>query len=247
MTQFKFRPGTNDVNIFNDASDKDYRLPDIINPGDVIVDIGAHIGGFIYGCLKRGATNIYAYEAMEENYNIARHNFEDEIKKGIVKLYNVAVWRSDIPKTTLHNSGYHKNIAFQNTGISNVFGDTNTGATIETISLDEIINSVGKIKLLKIDCEGSEYPILLTCTKLSLVEYICGEYHIINVNDLSEVKNFEGLSFIQNGGKIVYDGTLLSRYLDTKNFSTILFNSPLTLFFCRRKDLQDNYFKEVRF
>jgi FkbM family methyltransferase len=239
MKQFKFRPGTNDVNIFDDASNRDYRLPDILNTGEAIVDIGAHTGGFIHGCLKRGATNIYAYEALEENYNIAKQNFEEEIKNGMVKLYNIAVWRSDRPKTTLHNSGYRRDVPHQNTGISNVIGENITGTPIETISLDEIINAVGHIKLLKIDCEVSEYPILLTSKKLSSIDYICGEYHVITVNDLSEVRNFEGLSYIEQDGKIIYDGTLLSNYLDSQNFSTILFKTPLTLFFSKRKGLPD--------
>ena len=34
-----------------------------------------------------------------------------------------------------------------------------------------------RIRLLKIDCEGAEYPILLTTTQLHLVDEICGEYH----------------------------------------------------------------------
>ena len=56
------------------------------------------------------------------------------------------------------------------------------GPAIEVVAFDDIINQVtenGKkrVKLVKIDCEGSEYPILLTARTLHLVDAICGEFH----------------------------------------------------------------------
>ena len=65
-------------------------------------------------------------------------------------------------------------------GVSVLFNDE--GESVETISLDQILFAASDalrrpIRLLKIDCEGSEYPILFTSTHLHVVEEICGEYH----------------------------------------------------------------------
>jgi len=35
----------------------------------------------------------------------------------------------------------------------------------------------GRIRLVKLDVEGSEYPILYTTTKLELIDELVGEYH----------------------------------------------------------------------
>lgn len=37
----------------------------------------------------------------------------------------------------------------------------------------------GRVRLIKFDCEGSEWPILFTSKTLHLVEELCGEFHEI--------------------------------------------------------------------
>lgn len=249
-----FRPGTNDINIFHEVvTTNEYNLPDVINPNDVIIDIGAHIGCFIYACLERGARNIYAYEALKENYDIAISNFEDEIKQGFVKMYNLAVWRSDIKGMTLHNSGFGHD-QFANTGISNVIGDNLGGSPVNAISLDEILDEIvntgigigtetgigtRNIKLIKCDCEGSEYAIFLTSKKLKLVDNICGEYHIFGL------ENYIAKDIIVDKNRTIVDGHVLNDYLDKQEFNTTLFEKPLNLFFSKKKELHDNFFKNV--
>lgn len=53
--------------------------------------------------------------------------------------------------------------------------------SVESITINDIIknNNIDKIKLLKIDCEGSEYEILNNADKniLNKVEYLFGEFH----------------------------------------------------------------------
>jgi hypothetical protein len=43
--------------------------------------------------------------------------------------------------------------------------------------LDAILERFSRVKLLKIDCEGSEFPILLTSRRLDHVERVVGEIH----------------------------------------------------------------------
>lgn len=102
-------------------------------------------------------------------------------------LLNFAVFRSDLLVPTLVHSGY----LGQNSGAGTVLlqgntMDVNTQAvatvpstphTVQVIALDEILERLGHVKLLKLDCEGSEFPILLTSRLLERVERISGEYH----------------------------------------------------------------------
>jgi Methyltransferase FkbM domain len=54
---------------------------------------------------------------------------------------------------------------------------------IPSAALDAVFDALGieNCKLLKIDCEGSEYEILLASRSLEKVEYLSGEFHF---NDL---------------------------------------------------------------
>lgn len=235
----RFRPRTMDRNIFKYVVDRnEYRLPNILDPKDIIIDIGAHIGCFTYACLKRGAKKIYSYEPFKDNYDIAKSNFDNEIKTGIVKLYNLAVWRSDISQEILY---YVENSA--NTGGGSVTCEPVGNIQINTIQLDRIIdeitnssnvsntasttNATNRIKLVKLDCEGSEFPILFTSKKLSLIDYICGEYHPTTLKSSDNVTHFDGNDIVS--------------YLDGQGFSTIIIGHQMGLFFAKKKGY-DNFF-----
>ncbi|MBA2692475.1 MAG: FkbM family methyltransferase [Rubrobacter sp.] len=70
---------------------------------------------------------------------------------------------------------------FQHVAGGNVIFSS-AGVEVETASFDEIINEASeggrkRVKLLKIDCEGSEFPILFTSQTLHLIDDIRGEFH----------------------------------------------------------------------
>lgn len=154
-------------------------------PDDVILDVGAHIGTFSFMCYLRGSRRIYAFEPEVENFQrLAQHV---GTLQG-VHLFHLAVFRSDIAEPyTLVHSGYNG----ENTGGGNVllrgivseFGEQLFDAsapepqTVAVIGLDEILEQFARVRFLKLDCEASEYPILLTSRLLARVDYIAGEYH----------------------------------------------------------------------
>jgi hypothetical protein len=59
-----------------------------------------------------------------------------------------------------------------------------SGEPVAKIAFDEIVDRVTnhgerRVRLLKLDCEGAEWPILLTSQRLGLIDEICGEFHEI--------------------------------------------------------------------
>lgn len=184
-TDFTFRCGTFDQMIFRDVCDQnEYELPDQFGAKDVIIDIGAHIGCFSYACLTRGAAAVLAFEPNGENFKIAQQNLTSF--KGRFKIQHKAVWRSDRHPTWLLHSGYAKSRTGLNTGGGTVLveaqskPDHTRKEVVGTISLDRILRPFTTIRLLKLDCEGSEWPILFTSKHLHKVASICGEYHELN-------------------------------------------------------------------
>jgi FkbM family methyltransferase len=174
---FVFRPGTMDEAMFQYIMANDeYHLPDAFQPDDIIIDIGVHIGSFCYKALQRGSNYVYGFEAEPSNFQCAVRNLESF--GGRVRLQNKAVWRSDREPDTLY---FTSSPDRANTGGGNVVW-ANEGPAISTIALDDILRDVtrnGKkrVRLLKIDCEGSEFTILMTSRLLHLVDEIAGEFH----------------------------------------------------------------------
>jgi len=208
--RFYCRPETEDFVVFEDVVDRnEYMLQDKFNSDDIIIDVGAHIGSFSYAAALRGPGKIYAYEAHPLNHAIACKNLSPFGDR--VTCSNLAVWRSDEPSLTLYNDDI---TVFEATGGISVLWN-NEGLPVPSISLDEVLCEASdgfkrRIRLLKLDCEGSEYPILFTSNHLDIVDEICGEYHEIQRDRIPErarVKgrpepfNREGLrDFLQNLG-----------------------------------------------
>jgi FkbM family methyltransferase len=152
---------------------------------DVIIDVGAHVGIFSYMCHEKGSRAIYAFEASPPNFARLRRHVG---KLSGVHCAHAAVWRSDMNREGFLFLSYMHD---DNTGSSSVLAGGRTidfqgqrmlsGAgeakSVSVIPLDAILERFDRVKLLKLDCEGSEFPILLTSSRLDRVDRIVGELH----------------------------------------------------------------------
>lgn len=150
--------------------------------GDTVIDIGANIGMVsIFLAKKFPFLKIYSFEPVSQNY----HNFITNIKinkipDGIIFPNNMAV--------TSDGRNVDMNINTHNYGGSSISGIVSVGAVtqecntqIKSTTLQDIFSehSINKLKMLKIDCEGSEYEILYNAPEniLSNIEMMRGEFH----------------------------------------------------------------------
>jgi FkbM family methyltransferase len=226
------RPLTFDVQIAESVIvDNEYALPEAFDSEDVVIDIGAHIGSFSTAALMRGAGKVYCYEAHPMNHAIASKNLTRFAKKTV--CCNMAVWRSDEAGQTLFNDVLD-GLQQPNTGGISVLWN-NEGVPVQTITLDDLLfdasNGFKKtVRLLKLDCEGSEYPILYTATKLRIVEEICGEYHQIEPEVVPDRARIGTM-----GDK--YNPHGLKTFLEAQGFSVELESHSQTvgIFHARRK------------
>ena len=132
-------------------------------PKPVIVDIGANAGYFnimLFSKIKEAT--VYAYEPIPVNYQLFSNNIA--LNPGLEKkihLYNKAVVGTPQESVEL----YMEHDA-DNSVIASVYSDfdhqNKYSIKVPAISLAEIINGnrLQQIDLLKVDCEGSEYPII---------------------------------------------------------------------------------------
>ena len=118
--------------------------------GKTVIDIGGNLGMFSLFCVEKGAARIITIEAQPVIYQLGL--LPNINKYPMITPLNYAA--SDVDGTQVHILNAHV--------ASMVGGDQ--GDLVETITLDSILygqNILGDDLVLKLDCEGSEFNILL--------------------------------------------------------------------------------------
>jgi FkbM family methyltransferase len=181
-----FRSNTNDEEIFRSVfTNNQYNIGNL-KEEDVVVDIGSHAGFFALKAWDHGARNIYTYEPFEENFLALKKNTENTT----IKTFHKAVRGNYKYRTMAVDIG--ENVKTQE--IKNYGGlCMREGNTVSVITLEDIVKSIDKpIRLLKIDCEGSEYSIIMESPDSAFdhIQSIVGELHSceIPVNKVNGVK-----------------------------------------------------------
>jgi FkbM family methyltransferase len=157
----------------------DYHLDKIdFKPNDIVIDIGANIGIVsIYLARKYPFLKIYAFEPVKYNYNNFLENIKlNGINNGIIYPENKAITK-DARNIKIEFNAFNSGGG----GLTLKKSSRNVIEDIESATLDSVIDKLNtnSIKLLKIDCEGSEYEILYNMKQENLlkIQNICGEFH----------------------------------------------------------------------
>jgi FkbM family methyltransferase len=145
----------------------------------VIIDIGGGIGEFTLRAAKGYPGNkVFVFEPFRESYNLLKTNLEiNQISN--VETYELAVWS---------DQGYLMLDASAGEPSQFISVEPRPGGQISTdqpivraITLVDAFNQTGidHCDLLKIDCEGAEYPILFSTPVdiLKKIDRIILEYH----------------------------------------------------------------------
>ena len=134
------------------AVQKVYDYPSAhVSPGNIVIDCGAHIGGFTRVALQAKAQLVVAIEPEKLNIEAFRKNFVAELRSGRVILIEKGIWdKSGTLALHLSNTGDSHSVAIaQNSG---------RDESIEVTTLDAIVKSLNlpRVDFIKIDIEGSE-------------------------------------------------------------------------------------------
>ena len=163
----------------------------------IVIDVGANAGYFNMLLLsRRPDAKIYAYEAIESNVRLFQKNIEiNPIIGDKIQLFHRAVTGKPMDTITLY-----KEADADNSVTASVFNDFEThnltSVTVEAISLSQILeeNKLDHVDFLKLDCEGSEYPILYESPKdiWKKVRKIFLEVHNLDAStrNFDFIKNF---------------------------------------------------------
>ena len=162
---FNVRPHTHDEIAIDTMFKINCYLPGEydIKEGDLVIDIGGHIGIFSVMAALYGA-KVLVYEPEKNNFEILQSNIKD--------YNNIQAFNSMVSEQTGETDFY---LNGSNVAGHNAFGGDRK-IKVHSTAFETILQNVNKVDLLKLDCEGSEYDILLSAD-LAKVQKIVMEYH----------------------------------------------------------------------
>jgi FkbM family methyltransferase len=150
--------------------------------GDVVIDIGAHTGGFSAPLsFHNRKIKIYSIEPDIVNYYTLQLNCEKNSHGNSIVCHNIAIsdesGHTSFIRGQASTSGHLSSIEFS------LKGNSNEICGINTLTLEDYFeeNNISSCKLLKMDCEGAEYSILFNSSPqfIKNIEYIFLEIHPI--------------------------------------------------------------------
>lgn len=177
---------------------------------DIVIDAGAHVGTFSLACVCVNRNiKIYAIEPSESNVKILKKNVVDNnisfnqfhiLKLGLLDKNCEIDFNSGHSSTTgsVDLVGVYKEKGSQKLSFSR---KSSSVIKIECISLSNLFSDkkIASCRLLKLDCEGSEYRILqgMDIMYWNMIDYMVIEAHPsqdgspLELKTLIESRNFD--------------------------------------------------------
>jgi FkbM family methyltransferase len=123
-----------------------------VQPGDVVVDVGAHVGTFDDDALRHGASKVIMIEPDPVNVECIRRNFPREIAEGKVVIIPEGAWSSD--------GSMDFSLGVRNSGTGSLLLKEEGASTIKVPvrRMDDMFRDlkIGKVDFIKMDIEGAE-------------------------------------------------------------------------------------------
>jgi FkbM family methyltransferase len=142
-----------------------------IKPGDTVIDVGANLGYFtvLAGYLVGSNGKVVAYEAVKENCDLIQENISLNYINDRVEIRNKAVYSQNKTISFFETEMFKGNSSIKKHGKNyfDFFGNEHIRENkVPAERLDNYVDELPFIKIIKIDIEGGEYHALLGMQKL---------------------------------------------------------------------------------
>ncbi len=176
LDNFNYRKNTTDENVIKEIIYKQaYKKKKIdfkIEPDDVWLDGGSHIGVFGLYASQNEAKKVYCFEPEPENFGILNSNAEliKSEYKTIIETHNFAINQTGgIGKFTLApNTWRHSLMSHYKKKLPTI--------DIPCMAIDDVLKKFPDINCIKLDIEGSEIEILKNEHDFSNIKKLVFEY-----------------------------------------------------------------------
>jgi FkbM family methyltransferase len=202
--RFKVRVNTSDIlvvwEIWRAKVYDDVRIP--ISAGDIVVDMGAHIGAFAVRAARlahRG--QVYAYEASAKNYALLTENRQlNGLKNLHIENSAISDRCGELPLYTPAGNSILGSLLQETSSFKEMVQSTTFSAIIAEHALEQV-------DFLKVDVEGAEFDILFDCSDetFAKIRHLVIEYHDFEGGkrshlDLVNLLNLHGFKVVVEKG-----------------------------------------------
>jgi FkbM family methyltransferase len=163
------RENTADEEVLQESFDRDLFFAGVPQyaprEDDVIIDVGAHIGTFsLLASSKVPRGKVFAIEPSRDTFTLLRINVALNRKDNITACHLALMDRGGTARLS-HDAG--------NWGHSSVATLSGSGEDVPSESLCAFLdqNHIASCAFMKMNCEGSEFPVLLGSTRATLSRF----------------------------------------------------------------------------
>ncbi|MBI4458801.1 MAG: FkbM family methyltransferase [Acidobacteria bacterium] len=127
----------------------------VVQPGDVVLDVGSHLGTFTRYALRRGARLVVAFEPEPINVTCFKKNFPTELEQGQVILIEAAAWEAS---GILELASGSDNLSWTFSAVSERQSENSAKLSIKAVTIDDIVEQqeLSSIDFIKMNIEGAE-------------------------------------------------------------------------------------------
>lgn len=163
-----------------------------------VVDVGAHVGSFTVAIAQRFPNaRIDSYEPSQQTVAFLRSNVEVNNLDERVRVHEAAI-ASTSGSLNLYSNGDASCEATTLGTAQEANGRANIVTTCEAVAFEAATNALGHVDLVKMDCEGGEYDIVLNSNPACWdgVSCVLMEYHPVEGHSWEELEeHFVAMGF----------------------------------------------------
>lgn len=184
-------------------------MKDLLKEGDIFFDIGTNIGWhtFFGSTLVGDSGKVISFEPVSDNFNLLQQGLKLNGFKNVV-LNKAAISNKNCKKEIcISPTNFGDNILIKKKNLYKFANHYDMSEKVECVKLDDYLNDINidKIKLIKIDAQGSEADALEGMKKLIQKHkpYFIIEYSPNHLK-LCDSSPFDILSFVDKNNYILY-------------------------------------------
>jgi len=165
--------------------------------GNFVIDVGGYIGETALFFAQRGARRVFCVEPAPDNFRLLEQNISQSSFKDKIVIIRAAILDKDgIVEFYTNNQNYAAHHVANSHEFMKIYTRENSKYNVQAMSFQSLIEYTGleEVDVVKLDCEGSEYDILLGTpdSVLKRVRKYIIEYH--NAPDIL-VKRLDDLGY----------------------------------------------------
>jgi len=187
---YEVRPDTLDEYVVRENA---YAHKITLNPEDIWLDVGAHIGTFSVRFANR-VKQIFAYEPDPTNFEMLVRNLERN------KIRNVIPYEAALVGNEDRERKFYLNTKMNTDSHSFLIRRGRTEIIVSCININYVLAATQANKI-KMDCEGAEYELIHAIEDWSGIQEIIFEFDFAKLKDVGlHVKYFETLQILWDNG-----------------------------------------------